>query len=143
MNDEIQLQIDFRTGFPTAIWGDGISVELRSACSALNRERTSGLLEAAQQTPPGESVPADVWSASFTRRAQEWEVPIVDFFLPIARTTWSRHCRLILKSGPSLACRIPSARWDHGAWYQRSTISDVETSSATPIRVLSRGLGEW
>jgi hypothetical protein len=54
-----------------------VSAEVRSACKTLNRERTRGLLEAGQQTSPGESVSIDVWSASFARGAEEWDVPIV------------------------------------------------------------------
>lgn len=55
-----------------------MSAGIRSACAALNRDRTRGLLEAGQQTPPGESVSPDVWAAAFARRAEEWDVPIVD-----------------------------------------------------------------
>ncbi len=78
LNEGFQLHLDYRTGFPTAIRGDSVSPELRSACAALNRERTRGLLESAQQTPPGQPLSSDVWAAAFAVRTREWEVPIVD-----------------------------------------------------------------
>ncbi|MBL9151048.1 MAG: hypothetical protein JNK37_01105 [Verrucomicrobiales bacterium] len=60
---------------PTAIVGDNASDAVRQACQSLNRERTRGLLAIAQQTPPGESIPADVWTTAFESAAREWEVP--------------------------------------------------------------------
>lgn len=77
-DDGLQLKIDFRTGFPTAIGGSEVSDELRATCSSINRDRICGLLEAAQEPPSSGSLPPDVWKAAFKGRAREWEVPIVD-----------------------------------------------------------------
>lgn len=77
MNDGIQLEIDFRTGIPTAIRGDDASDVVRQACRSLNRERTRGLLAVAQQTPPGQSTSLDVWATAIGAAARGWEVPPV------------------------------------------------------------------
>ena len=68
---------DPRTGQHTAIGGPEISFEQREACRALNRGRTRGILEGGQRTPPGESVPFDVWAAALERGFAEWGVPLV------------------------------------------------------------------
>lgn len=78
LNDGFQLQLDPRTGFPTAISGDTVSEEQRSACASLNQRRASGFIEASKSPPSGEPTSVDVWSASFARRAEEWELPTVD-----------------------------------------------------------------
>jgi len=72
-----QLHLDFRTGRPTAIDAGSPSSAQRAACTALNRERTRSILEAAQFSPPGEQIPADVWDATFTRKSREWELPLI------------------------------------------------------------------
>lgn len=78
MSNEFQFEIDFRTSKATAIAGGDSQRINRSACHALNRSRARGVLEASSQTPPGQSVSADVWATTFTERAEEWDVPIVD-----------------------------------------------------------------
>lgn len=72
-----QLQIDFFTGQPTALWGPITSSAERTACSALNRERARGILEAFKLSPSSESLSTDVWTATFTRRAREWSLPLI------------------------------------------------------------------
>jgi len=76
-NEDYQYYLDYRTGCATAITGRFNSERLRAACSALNRARTVGIMEISQQTPPGESLQADVWAASFTRGASSWDVPLI------------------------------------------------------------------
>lgn len=78
MNETQQLQLDFRTGFPTAIQGQETSEALRSACCAINAQRTRGIQEAAKHTPSSESIPPDVWTATFAEQANQWDVPLVD-----------------------------------------------------------------
>jgi hypothetical protein len=58
---------DFRTGRPTAISGSATSESQRAACATLNRERTSGILEAAQNHAPGESLSVNAWTEIFER----------------------------------------------------------------------------
>ena len=72
-----QLEIDFVTGLPTALSGPVVSPEERATCSALNRERARGILEAVKFAPSGQSFPVDVWNATFTRRAREWSLPLI------------------------------------------------------------------
>ena len=72
-----QLEIDFVTGLPTALSGLVVSPEERATCSALNRERARGILEAVKFAPSGQSFPVDVWNATFTRRAREWSLPLI------------------------------------------------------------------
>lgn len=73
-----QLSIDFQTGRPTAINSGNSCADQRAACVAINRERTRGILEAAQFAPPGESLPVDVWDAAFARSSyQQWDVPLI------------------------------------------------------------------
>lgn len=72
-----QLHIDFRTHRPTAIDFLSPIAEQRAACAALNRERTSGILEAAQLAPSRESIPIDVWNAIFARRSKQKGVPLI------------------------------------------------------------------
>lgn len=71
------LQRDFRTGFPTAILGSETSETVRSACRAINAQRTRGIQEAAKQAPSSESLPPHVWTASFTEQANQWDVSLV------------------------------------------------------------------
>jgi hypothetical protein len=72
-----QLQIDFRTRRPTAIDFVSSSAEQRAACTTLNRERTSGILEAAQLAASREPIPVDVWNATFARRSRQKGVPLI------------------------------------------------------------------
>lgn len=74
---ESQFHLDFRTGRPTAIPGPGVTGDVRSACAALNRERVRGLTEADRQTASRESIPPDVWAATFAQRCHEWAVPLI------------------------------------------------------------------
>lgn len=50
----------------------------RQACADLNRRRASAIKEIAREYAPSESVPPDVWVASFARRFEALEVPLVD-----------------------------------------------------------------
>jgi len=72
-----QLSIDFRTGRPTAIHAGNSCSEQRAACSALNRERTRGLLEATQLAASGESFSAHAWHAAVAGRSSFWDVPLI------------------------------------------------------------------
>ena len=62
-NTPTQLHIDFQTRRPTAIDFSRPTADQRAACTALDRERTRGILEAAQLAPSRESFPVDVWNA--------------------------------------------------------------------------------
>ena len=75
--EQHQYQIDFLTGFSTAITDDSTSWRIRSACTAINKQRARGIQEAAKFTAPSEPVSLDVWSASFEQQARQWEVPLV------------------------------------------------------------------
>ena len=68
---------DPRTGLPTAITGDDASPSDRAACAAKNRRRSRGLLESTQETSPWQSLPIDVWTASFERNAGSWDAPTI------------------------------------------------------------------
>ena len=73
-----QYHFDFRTGQQSAIGKSGGNThEQRAACTAINRIRARGILEAAQLAPPGESISTDVWSAALARRTREWELPLI------------------------------------------------------------------
>lgn len=76
-NSPAQLHIDFRTRRPTAIDFLSPTADQRAACAALNRERTRGILEAAQLAPSRESFPVDVWNAIFARRSKQKGVPLI------------------------------------------------------------------
>jgi len=76
-NTPTQLHIDFRTRRPTAIDFLSPTADQRAACTALNRERTRGILEAAQLTPSRESFPVDVWNAIFARKSKQKGVPLI------------------------------------------------------------------
>lgn len=73
----IQLQLDFRTGLPTAIAGRIVSPEGREACTSLNRERTRGIKEATRPAAPGEPFEVDGWYAFVARKAAQWGVPLI------------------------------------------------------------------
>lgn len=68
---------DFRTGRPTAISSSSTSESQRAACTTLNRERTSGILEAAQNHAPGESLSVDAWTEVFERALTDWDTPLI------------------------------------------------------------------
>lgn len=72
-----QLKLDFRTGRPTTINGRHVSDSERAACSAINRERVLGISQISQFSPSRESIPADVWAATFIRKTREWDVPLI------------------------------------------------------------------
>lgn len=91
---DIQLQLDFRTGRPTAIAGPGISAAGRSACAALNRERVRGLTEADRSTASRESLPPHVWAAAFARKCEEWAVPLI----PLAKLGISHNSEKLIES---------------------------------------------
>lgn len=76
-NTPTQLHIDFRTRRPTAIDFFRPTADQRAACTALNRERTRGILEAAQLAPSRESFPVDVWNAIFARKSKQKGVPLI------------------------------------------------------------------
>jgi len=72
------LSFDFRTGRPTAISGTETGKSQRATCTAVNGERTRGILEAAQSYAPGEQIPIDVWTSAIERRLAEWDTPVVN-----------------------------------------------------------------
>lgn len=72
-----QIPFDFRTGRPTAVDYHTPCAVQRAACTALNRERTRGILQAAQSPSSRESVSADVWQEAFARTSQRLEVPLI------------------------------------------------------------------
>lgn len=76
-NTPTQLHIDFRTQRPTAIDFRSSTADQRAACAALNRERTCGILEAAQLAPSRESFPVDVLNAIFARKSKQKGVPLI------------------------------------------------------------------
>lgn len=78
MRDEIQLQLDFRTGKPTAIVGPEIPPGVRAACDAINQRRKSGIEAAIGEFAPRREVPIDVWTHEFLGRITELEVPLID-----------------------------------------------------------------
>lgn len=72
-----QLSIDFRTGRRTAIHAGNSCAEQRSACVALNRIRTRGILEATQLASPGESLSAHAWHAAVAGLSRDRDVPLI------------------------------------------------------------------
>ena len=74
---KVQYHFDFRTGRETGIPNQGVSEGIRAACSALNRQRTFGLQEAARQTPSRQPVSPHVWAATVARNASDWNIPLV------------------------------------------------------------------
>ena len=73
----VQLQLDFRTGRPTTITGPIVTFGERAACSAINARRARGILQVSQLSPSRESLPPDVWAATFVRKTREWDVPLI------------------------------------------------------------------
>ena len=72
-----QFHLDFRTGRPSVITGDVVSDAARSACGAINRERTRGIKEATRPAASGEPFQADGWHALVARKAAQWGVPLI------------------------------------------------------------------
>ena len=91
---DLQLSLDFRTGRPTAITGPAVSVEGRSACAALNRERIRGLTEADRNTASRESLSPHAWAALFARKCAEWGVPLI----PLSRLGISHNDERLITS---------------------------------------------
>ena len=78
MNESEQnYVIDFRTGYPTAIYNDSVNDNIRAACSSINSTRARGIKEAARHTPAWEQISVDAWTASFKRLTEQWGVPLV------------------------------------------------------------------
>lgn len=73
----LQLELDFRTGRPTAITCGSITPAKRQACTGINRERTRGIKEATRPAPSREPIPVDGWHALVAARAAEWSVPLI------------------------------------------------------------------
>ncbi len=117
MNDRhgYQPQFDFRTGRPTAISGAVVTPEQRSACSALNRQRTRGIQEAARQADGREPLSDDVWYAHLARSSVEWTVPLIDIGalgLSLDRDRFLVSSFLVpLKSGAE-ACPFFDSDWE-------------------------------
>jgi hypothetical protein len=76
-NTPIQFHIDFRTQRPIGIDFLSPTADQRAACTALNRERTRGILEATQLTSSRQSFPVDVWNAIFARKSKQKGVPLI------------------------------------------------------------------
>jgi hypothetical protein len=72
-----QLSIDFRTGRRTAIHAANSCAEQRSACVALNRIRTRGILEATQLASSGEPLSPHDWFAVVAGRSRDQDVPLI------------------------------------------------------------------
>jgi hypothetical protein len=72
-----QLSIDFRTGRRTAIHAGNSCAEQRSACIALNRIRTRGILEATQLASSGEPLSLDDRFAAIARLSRDRDVPLI------------------------------------------------------------------
>jgi len=70
-----QLNIDFRTGAPTAIDGDTICENARSACCAINRERSEGIRKALE---PNNEEGKNSDDVSFEQKCELHLVPIVE-----------------------------------------------------------------
>ena len=79
MNDQPpdQYEFDFRTGCPTAITGDTLSVEQWRTCTRINRERARGIQETHRTTPSRKSVPPHVWHATVAAESKLWDLPLV------------------------------------------------------------------
>jgi hypothetical protein len=73
----VQLGFDFRTRRLSAIDSGNSSSAQRAACSAVNRKRAHGILAAAQFASSRESLPADVWNASFAAESARQDVPLI------------------------------------------------------------------
>lgn len=79
MNEQqsTQPQLDFITGRSSYINRGVASIAERKACAELNRQRASAIKESAREYAPSESIPRDVWAASFARRSKLLEVPLI------------------------------------------------------------------
>lgn len=73
-----QYEIDFKTGLATAILGESADDAVRSACHALNTERTRSLNAAGAAAASIGPVSPDVWATTFARYARECGTPLVD-----------------------------------------------------------------
>jgi hypothetical protein len=101
---ETHIQIDYRTGQPTAITGERLSTFGREACSVLNRSRARGILAAIAVPASGKSLEIDVWTALVASTAREWDVPLI----PLAALDIVRDGNGFLSS-PSMA-QLPSGQ---------------------------------
>jgi len=72
-----QFSIDFRTGRRTAIHADNSCAEQRSACVALNRIRTRGILEVTQLASSGEPLSPHAWFAAVAGLSRDRDVPLI------------------------------------------------------------------
>jgi hypothetical protein len=72
-----QLSFDLRTGRRTAIHSGSPCAEQRSACIALNRIRTRGILEATQLASSGESLSLDARYEAVARLSRDRDVPLI------------------------------------------------------------------
>lgn len=59
------------TEAPTAITGPDVSSAQRAACTAFNRQRTSGIIQVREAAQRREQIQADVWRHAFTGRLNE------------------------------------------------------------------------
>ena len=76
-----QLSIDFRTGRRTAIHAVHSCAEQRSACSALNRIRARGILEATQLAASREPLSLDDRFAAIAGLSRDRDVPLISLDL--------------------------------------------------------------
>ena len=131
-----QLQIDFRTGLPTALTGRNFSRRDRDDCSALNRLRAGGILCATQQSASGEPISSHGWSTLVARRAQRLEVPLI----PLAKLGLSHTDEGFLVSEtlvklPSGAEAQPYLDEDAGIVYK---LFDLTTRGSLGMKVVFR-----
>lgn len=67
----------------------------REACADLNRQRASAIKETARINASSRPIPRDVWAATFARRSQLYDVPLISlegmsFFEDDEETMWSK-----------------------------------------------------
>jgi len=114
-----QLSIDFRTGRRTAIHTDNSCAEQRSACVALNRIRTRGILEATQLASSGEPLSLDDRFAAIAGLSRDRDVPLIPLDqLGIHHDEDGLRSSSLLTALPSGAEAIPYFDKDWGVVYK-------------------------
>ncbi len=145
MNDphSAQLSIDLRTGRRTAINADISCAEQRSACIALNRIRTRGILEATQLASSGEPLSLDDRFAAIARLSRDRDVPLIPLdCLGIDHDEDGLRSSTLLTALPSGAEAIPYFDKEWGVVYKLFDLR-VDGSLGKRLELVRLSEGEY
>lgn len=138
-----QLSIDLRTGRRTAIHSAHSLAEQRSACAALNRIRTRGILEATQLASSGESFSPHDWFTLVAGRSTDRDVPLISLdLLGIHHDEDGLRSSSLLTALPSGAEAIPYLDKDWDVVYKLFDLR-VDGSLGKKLEMLRLAEGEF